>query len=80
MNITACSTTHFAALSDELTQRLDHCQRPTEIPAQWLTCATESCRRAQELPIHTANARRHHACADLIDDVKAHAERVKSQN
>jgi len=39
----------------------------------------EACRRAKELPLHAENARRHEACADLIDDVKAEAERARAQ-
>ena len=80
LSITGCSTTHFVALSDELAKRLDDCRRPAEVPTEWLTCGSEPCRRAKELPIHNDNARKHHACADLIDDVRAHAERVKAQN
>jgi hypothetical protein len=74
-----CSTTHYVALSDELLERLARCERPAEIPARWAVCATESCRRAQELPIHTENAKRHHRCADVLDDVKAEAENAKNQ-
>lgn len=80
LSITGCSTTHYVALSDDLAKRLTDCQRPAEVPAAWLTCSSEPCRRAKEGPILTDNARKHHACADLVDDVRAHAERVKAQN
>lgn len=76
----ACSTTHYAALSDDLVARLARCERPTELPADWLLCGSEACRRAIEAPIHTENAKRHHRCADLIDDVKQQADEAKEQN
>lgn len=77
--ISACSTTHYVALSDDLTKRLDRCQRPDEVPPEWVTCTTESCRRARELPVHTSNAAKHHRCADIIDDVKAENANIRNQ-
>ena len=79
--ISGCGTTHFAALSADLEKRLDQCERPQRPPADWLSCGDgeEACRRAKELPLHAENARRHEACADLIDDVKAEAERARAQ-
>lgn len=79
LSITACSTTHFAALSDDLVERLDRCERPRQLPPEWLTCAedAEACRRAIEAPLHVENAQRHHRCADLIDDVRREAETAK---
>lgn len=81
LSISGCSTLHFVALSDDLTKKLATCQRPIEIPPEWVACkdGDEACRRARELPVHTKNAERHHECAKIVDDVKAEAERVKAQ-
>lgn len=79
--ISACSTTHYVALSDDLTKRLDRCQRPEQLPPEWLVCGTlEGCRRAKEIPVLTENAKRHHRCADIIDDVKAENANIRNQS
>jgi hypothetical protein len=79
LSISGCSTTHFAALSKDTHDALQECKRPSELPDTWLLCAEadEACRRARELPTLTDNAKRHHRCASLVDQVKREADRVR---
>ncbi len=79
-SITACSTTHFVALSNDTHAALNRCERPQPISDAWLACKDEACRRANELPTLTDNARKHHACADIIDRVRTESDRVRALN
>jgi len=79
LSISACSTVHYVAVSDDLYKRLARCERPQEIPAEWVGCGSESCRRSKELPVHVANATKHHRCVDLIEDVKTEADNARAQ-
>jgi ketosteroid isomerase-like protein len=79
LSISACSTTHFAALSDDTHAALTDCKRPDTLPDTWLLCAEddEACRRARELPVLVENAKRHHRCASVLEQVKREADRVR---
>lgn len=79
LSISGCSTVHYVAVSDDLYKRLARCERPVELPPEWVACGTEACRRAKELPVHVTNAKNHHRCADLVEDVKTEADNARNQ-